>query len=157
MKSAGKILALLMAAVIAGTICFALSACGSENEGSTTATSFHSGNEYAKTDFDKVEKSIEDNNTKVYKAFMKDVLAGKYDNKVVEIEGTNTLYGDCAGILQKQKDGINVGAMYYIINSTFPNDYPEKGAKIRLRGLVVVNETNDSRHLEVSKDYLEIL
>ena len=47
--------------------------------------------------------------------------------------------------------------MYYLIDAVFPNDYPEKNAHIKLRGLVVVDENNGARHLEVPKDQLEIL
>ncbi len=146
-----------MAALLA---CFALGACGEESDNTSsndtqTATSYHSGSEYAKSNFKKVAVKVKKDSAKDMTKVMKDITAGKYDNKVVEMEGINTRYGNCAGILQDNGDGTKVGAMYYIINGIFPKDYPDKDAKIRLKGLVV--EENGVRHLEVPKDQLEVL
>ncbi len=154
MKLIIKISAIIM--VIAAA-CFVFAACGSADNGPTIATSYHSGKEYASADYDDVKKEVKYEDNKVMTAVMKDITAGKYDNKVVEMEGTNTLYGASCGILEDNNDGTLVGANYYLIDSVFPNDYPEKGAHIKLRGLVVVNKSNGTRYLEVPKDQLKIL
>ena len=121
------------------------------------ATKYHSGTEYATADYEDVKKEIKYEDNKSMTKLMKDITAGKYDNKVVEMDGINTRYGSSCGILEKNEDGTLVGAMYYLIDAVFPNDYPEKNAHIKLRGLVVVDENNGARHLEVPKDQLEIL
>ena len=155
MKTIVKISALIMAIAM---VCFVFAACGDDKgEGSTIATSYHSGTEYASADFDKVETEVEYGDNKTMTTVMEDITKGKYDNKVVEMEGINTRYGTSCGILEENEDGTFVGAMYYIIDGVFPLDYPEKDAKIKLRGLVVVDETNGSRYLEVPKDQIEVL
>lgn len=128
---------------------------GDDNK--VTATSYHSGKEYASANYDDVKKTVKYEDNKDMTQVMKDITAGKYDNKVVEMEGTNTRYGSSCGILEKNDDGTFVGAMYYLIDGTYPTDYPEKDAHIKLKGLVVVDETSGARHLEVPKDQLQIL
>lgn len=156
MKTLVKITALVMAIAM---VCFVFVACNDDknDEGSTTATSYHSGKEYATADYKEVATEVEYKDNKTMTSVMKDINAGKYDNKVVEMEGTNTMYGSSCGILEDNNDGTLVGAMYYLIDGVYPNDYPAKGKHIKLRGLVVVNENNGSRHLEVPKDQLEVL
>lgn len=90
-------------------------------------------------------------------SLMKDISKGKYDNKVVEIEGINTTYGNSCGILEKNDDGTLVGAMYYLIDGVFPTDYPAKDAHIKLKGLVVRDDNTGARHLEVPKDQIEVI
>lgn len=154
MKTISKIIALMMIAIIA---CFSLASCGEEKkeESTQTATSFHSGDEYAnKGDYKKVAVKVEKDNPKSLNKVMKDISKGKYDNKVVEIEGTNNRLGDCCQVIQKDS-GKTYAATYYIINSTFPIDYPENGATISLKGLVVVSKKTGARHLEVPKDQIK--
>lgn len=160
MKKIIKSLAIISAIVLAA---FAFASCGEEIKSNTsssnqvTATSYHSGKEYASADFKKADKTVEYEDNKAMTSLMKDISKGKYDNKVVEMEGTNTTYGSSCGILEKNDDGTLVGAMYYLIDSVFPTDYPAKDAHIKLKGLVVVDDTTGARHLEVPKDQLEIL
>lgn len=142
-----------MAALLA---CFALAACGDASSSKDQiATSYHSGSKYAKADYNKVKVKVSHNNPDNMTKIMEDIRDGKYDNKVVEMEGDNKLLGTSAQILQSKGKGEFVGAMYYLINGIFPKDYPDEGVKIRLKGLVVVE--NGARHLEVPKDQLEIL
>lgn len=154
MKTVFKITALIMAMAM---VCFVFISCGEKEEGSTVATHYHSGTQYATANYDEVATEVEYEDDKTMTVLMKDITAGKYDNQVVEIEGFNTRYGESCGILEKNEDGTLVGAMYYLIDGVFPTDYPEKDAHIKLRGLVVVDESNGARHLEVPKDQLQIL
>ena len=162
MKALVKSLALIMAIAL---VCFAFAACGEEIKSSTgtssnntvSATSYHAGKEYATADYKKAEKSVEYEDNKTMTSLMKDITKGKYDNKVVEMEGINTTYGSSCGIVEKNEDGTLVGAMYYIIDAVYPTDYPAKDAHIKLKGLVVQDKTTGARHLEVPKDQLEII
>lgn len=156
MKNLIKLTAFIMAIAL---VCFVFMACGDNKSstGSTAPTSYHSGKEYATANFSEVETEVAYKDNKVMTKVMKDISAGKYDNKVVEMEGTNTRYGSSCGILEDNNDGTLVGAMYYLIDAAFPNDYPEKGAHIKLKGLVVLDKESGARHLEVPKDQLEIL
>ena len=149
MKKIIKLSALVMAVMMC---CCIFLACGEEE-----AKNYHSGKEYAAANYQDVKKNVKYEDNKTMTKVMKDITAGKYDNQVVEMEGINTLYGSSCGILEKNEDGTLVGAMYYLIDSNFPTDYPEKDAHIKLRGLVVVNKENGARHLEVPKDQLQIL
>ena len=157
MKTLVKSLALVMAIAMA---CFAFVACGDDASSSSatqTATSYHSGKQYATANFKEIATEVEYEDNKAMTALMKDITKGKYDNKVVEMEGTNTTYGGCCGILEKNDDGTLVGARYYIIDGVFPNDYPPKDAHIKLKGLVVMDDTAGVRHLEVPKNQIKIL
>lgn len=162
MKTLIKLLASTMAIAL---VCFAFAACDEEigSNSSTTpdnqvkATSYHSGKEYATADYKKAEESIEYEDNKAMTSLMKDISKGKYDNKVVEIEGINTTYGNSCGILEKNDDGTLVGAMYYLIDGVFPTDYPAKDAHIKLKGLVVRDDNTGARHLEVPKDQIEVI
>lgn len=145
--------------------CFAFAACdeeiasssGTSSNSQVSATSYHSGKEYATADYKKADETIEYEDNKAMTALMKDISKGKYDNKVVEIEGINTTYGTSCGILEKNDDGTLVGAMYYLIDGVFPTDYPSKDAHIKLKGLVVKDDTTGARHLEVPKDQIEVI
>ena len=162
MKTLVKSLALVMAIAM---VCFAFAACGEEIASSSgtgsnsqvSATSYHSGKEYATADYKKADAEVEYEDNKKMTSLMKDITNGKYDNKVVEMEGINTTYGSSCGILEKNDDGTLVGAMYYLIDAVYPTDYPAKDAHIKLKGLVVKDDTTGARHLEVPKDQIEVL
>ena len=76
-------------------VCFVFMACndGKKAEGSKAATKYHSGTEYATADYEDVKKEIKYEDNKSMTKLMKDITAGKYDNKVVEMDGINTRYG----------------------------------------------------------------
>lgn len=161
MKALVKSLALVMAVAL---VCFAFVACGEEvnNTGATSnnqvnATSYHAGKEFATANYKKAAAKVEYEDNKKMTSLMKDISKGKYDNKVVEIEGINTTYGSNCGILEKNDNGTLVGTMYYLIDSVYPTDYPAKDAHIKLKGLVVRDDNTGARHLEVPKDQLEVL
>ena len=102
-------------------------------------------------DYSKIDIDIAYDSPDEIVQFTNDMLAGKYDGKVVRCDGETgrRMFGNA--MMQKQADGSSRGFTWYIVDSTDENDYPPDGARAQITGVVGIGEY-DVRYLYVLQE-----
>ena len=99
-------------------------------------------------DYSKVDITIPYDSGEEIVTFTNDMLAGKYDGKIVKCEGISARRMNGNAMMQVQPDGSKRGFTWYIVDSTDPDDYPLDDSRCEITGIVGIGEY-DVRYLYV--------
>ena len=112
----------------------------------------------AAVDYDKPDVTIEEGDYDGMKTCTDDMLAGKYDGKVVKVTGisTRSQLSVKGSIMQSNGSGSKHGCTYMIKDAETIDAYPAEDATVELTGVVKIGEY-DVRYLEVPQDKLTVL
>ena len=107
--------------------------------------------------YDDVAASVEFGDFSGIETLTDDILAGKYDGKVIVIDGINFKAMTHASIMETGEGGVKKGITYKLDGVKNIDDYPKDDAHIKITGVIDVDNDWGTRYLLVSQDKLEIM
>ncbi|MBQ3843250.1 MAG: hypothetical protein II820_11255 [Ruminiclostridium sp.] len=148
----------------AGTTAPAASENNTEAAGTTAAaetseaqTEAASGEIDPKTaDYSKIDVTIPFDSGEQIVNFTNDMLAGKYDGKIVKCEGIAQRRMTGNAMMQKQEDGSSRGFTWILVDAADKNDYPPEDSHVEITGVVGIGEY-DVRYLYVLPENVKIM
>ncbi len=110
----------------------------------------------ATVDYSKVDLTIEYGDYEAINTLMNEMQEGKYDGKVIKIDGISSKMVTSCSIMEDKGEGEKIGVGYAIQGEENLDNYPTDGARVELVGVVVSNEYA-VRSLSVPKDQLNVI
>ena len=150
MKKVLRIMAVVMALMLVGAV---FASCGgsatdSKAEGDNAETQAKAENAEQTPDFSNPEIKLSFGDYEGMETLMVEASEGKYDGKVVQIDGISAKYGSSYSVMERDEDaGASVG-MTYKIKDAGDDGYPADDARVVITGVIAEGEYG-ARFIEV--------